>query len=1270
MKKVEQQKAFWLKQLAELPPPPNLPWDKERPPVSSFVRETVATRLPAGAWRDIKSLAAQSGATSHAVLLAALNTLLFRYTGQTDLVIGALLGTGADPARQGIMLLRTRLAGDWKAQELVGHIAAFLREANKHLEPPFRPVLNLLEQQQGAQESGLFNVALLFDEPRSGASAERRQSSATQTAALSRDAATEEPVSPASEAGFAEQLMTCALVLRAREEEGCLALSCEYDAELFEASTAERLAGHLETLLAAMVASPATSLDRLRLLTLTEQQQMLVDWNATETALPKATCIQQLIEAQAKETPEAVAVVFRDQQLTYSELNTRANQVASYLAKLGVGPEALVGLCVERSLDMIVGLLGILKAGGAYLPLDPLYPRERLAFMIEDAHVKVLLTQERLAATLPPGQAPRVRLDADWPLIAAEPGQEVERGVASRQLAYVIYTSGSTGKPKGVMVEHRNVLNFFAGMDERIQHGPGATWLAVTSPSFDISVLELFWTLARGFKVVLYTGDEDSGPAASAGKPASTRPIDFSLFYFSSDQGDGPGGPYRLLTEGARFADEHGFTAVWTPERHFHEFGALYPNPSVTSAALAMITKRVQIRSGSVVAPLHSPIRIAEEWSVVDNLSNGRVAISFASGWMPEDFALSPANYPARKEIMFQHVDVVRRLWRGERVSLPGPLGKDVQVRIFPRPVQKELPLWLTAAGNPETFQMAGTLGMSLLTHLLGQNLEEVNKKVAIYRKAWKEAGHPGRGHVTLMLHTFVGESMESVRATVRAPLIEYLRKSADLIKGYAWAFSAFKHRSAAKEDIDFSTVPKEEMDALLEHSFERYFETSGLFGTPQSCMQIIERLRANDVDEAACLIDFGVSPQVVLDNLKHLDALRRSVTEASQKESASNSIPALIQRHQVTHLQCTPTMAGLLMLDEATPSAFGRLQALLVGGEALPLALARQLRGVTQAALINMYGPTETTIWSSTYEFPSEPVRVSVGRPIANTETYIVDHNLLPVPAGIAGELLIGGAGVARGYLGRPELTAERFIPDPFQANGPKRLYRTGDLARFLPDGNIEVLGRMDNQVKIRGHRVELGEIEALLNEHYAVRQAVVVLRAAADGDKRLVAYVLPREGVTPTRQLMRQYLQERLPDHMVPAQVVFVAAFPQTPNKKIDRNALPAPEPANSERETPFEAPTAGAEEALAGLWSELLEVKRIGRHDNFFELGGHSLLAMQLVGRIRQRFKVDLPLKNLFEHPTVAALAAAIEAMSWSKEAAEPASGPAGAREEVVL
>jgi len=667
--------------------------------------------------------------------------------------------------------------------------------------------------------------------------------------------------------------------------------------------------------------------------------------------------IQEAVERCISKSPDAIALICRGARLTYSELNARANQVAEQLRELGVGSETLVAISVERSLEMVVGLLGILKSGGAYVPLDPTYPKERLAFMLEDANPRVLLTQKSLLDMLPKTGCHILCLDTmEW---GDSKQSDNALPVTNYQsvLAYVMYTSGSTGKPKGVMVEHGNVLNFFTGMDacvplainrrpenardRAVSSGPTnstfpltpalslrereasascatnssvGTWLAVTSPSFDISVLELFWTLSRGFRVVIYPGEE------------------------------------------------------------------------------------------------------------------------------------------------------------AERIE---------------------------------------------------------NRKSKI-------------------------------------------------------------------------------------------------------------------------------------------------------ENSEGYSIPSLIQRHGVTHLQCTPSMASMLLLDERTRKALGQLQALLIGGEPFPAALARDLRAVFKGTLLNMYGPTETTVWSTTWQFPADapPARISIGTPIANTQIYIVDSNLQPVPGG-EGELLIGGAGVARGYFGREQLTAERFISNPFPAaldtQHSPRLYRTGDLARFLPDGCIEHLGRIDHQVKIRGHRVELGEIEAVLNENPAVRESVVLFKKLANGESALAAYIIPREGEKPTREQLRQFARGKLPEHMVPAHFMFMTAFPQTPNKKIDRNAFPTPEigetsvlsDAGSSASRSDNSSTASVcenqndsdksvipvEDALAELWKEVLGLQRVGRHDNFFECGGHSMLAMQLVAKVRKRFKIDFPLKNVFERQTLSGMAEIVEAMSWS-------------------
>jgi natural product biosynthesis luciferase-like monooxygenase protein len=887
-----------------------------------------------------------------------------------------------------------------------------------------------------------------------------------------------------------------------------LSFKLSYEHRRFERPTVERIARLLTSLLDAMAARPDATLGELPRL---PDQDLLTlhSFNDTRAPIPEPACVHEAFEAQVDRTPDSVAVIFRGQSLTYRELDERANRVAHELVSLGVGPDRMVGVFVERSLEMVVGLLAILKAGGAYVPLDPAYPRERISWMLEDTDAPVVLTLDRLRAALPASTATVLALDAfDSKGNAQRPRQRA----TGRNLAYVIFTSGSTGRPKGVQIEHLSVANFFGGMDAVLGTTPGV-WLALTSISFDVSVLEIFWTLARGFTVVVQ--EEVKGAMRAAGPRARRRPIGFSLFYFAADAGE-PGNKYRLLLEGAKFADAHGFDAVWTPERHFHPFGGLYPNPSVTSAAVAVVTTRIGIRAGSVVLPLHSPIRCAEEWSVVDNLSNGRVGLSFASGWHASDFALAPANFKDRRELMARGIETVRALWRGESVTATSGDGKDVQIRMFPPPVQREPRIWITASGNPETFAMAGRMGASILTNLLVMKPQELSANAAVYRKTYREAGHQGDGHITLMLHTFVGRTLEEVRTKVRGPFLEYLRTSTDLINKTRWELTAFAkaddRAAAGGAAMNLDDLSTEDMDAVLDHAFERYFAAAGLFGTPESCLATVDRLRDLDVDEIACLIDFGVDPDAVLASLPQLDELRRrSEPDAEGDETEDYTIPAQIRRNGVTHLQCTPSLLGALAMDDDAASAIGTVKMLLVGGEPLPTALVERLRPQFPGTLLNMYGPTETTIWSTTS--PVEPgARITIGKPIANTTIHILDRHQRRLPVGVPGELLIGGAGVVRGYLARPELTAERFINDPGSTDGD-RLYRTGDLARWLPSGDIEFLGRLDHQIKIRGYRVELGEIESVIGEHPSVRETVVVAREGTGADPRLVAYVVLRK-------------------------------------------------------------------------------------------------------------------------------------------------------------
>lgn len=1017
-----------------------------------------------------------------------------------------------------------------------------------------------------------------------------------------------------------------------------------FDASKLDRNTVLGMQQQATALMQAAEADAHRTLAELPLWGEAERKRVLTEWNATEAPVRAEACVHRLFEEQAARTPSHAAVTCEDNSVTYQELDHRANQLARRLASLGVGPDVLVGLCVERSVEMMVGLLAIHKAGGAYVPLDPSYPKDRIAYMVEDSKVPVLLTQERLRGDLPKHRAAVICLDSDWPSIATESSEPFDGGAEPHHLAYVIYTSGSTGKPKGVMIEHRNVVNFFAGMDHHLGEDAPGVWLAVTSLSFDISVLELCWTLTRGYHVVIATGEERSG-AAPRGAHAA-RPLDFSLFYFSSDESEGVTDKYKLLLDGARYGDQHGFAAVWTPERHFHAFGGLYPNPAVAGAAIAAVTERIKIRAGSVVLPLHHPLRVAEEWSVVDNISKGRVGISFASGWQPNDFVLKPENFADNKNIMLRNIEVVRKLWRGEKVAFPGATGSEVEVGILPRPVQAELPYWVTSAGNPETFIAAGRIGAFVLTHLLGQTVEELNAKLAAYRKAWKDAGHAGEGHVTLMLHTYVGPDENAVREKVRQPLIDYLKSSLNLVKQYAWSFPAFKKREGMEESsasVDLQSLNEEEMQGLLEHSFNRYYETSGLFGTPESCLAMVDSIKSIGVDEVACLIDFGVDSPSVLAHLEYLNELRKQATPR-RAANADYSIPALLSRHQVTHLQCTPSMARMLVLDPAAAPGLRGLRRLMVGGEALQPSLARELKGLINGHLMNMYGPTETTIWSAVHRVDSVDGIVPLGRPLANQEVYILDARQQPVPVGVPGELVIGGKGVVRGYLHRPELTAERFVAHPFRGASGGRVYRTGDLARHRADGTLEFLGRLDHQVKVRGYRIELGEIEASLLTHPGVRETVVVAREDTPGDVRLVAYLVPAGKEAAAAGDLREHLRSRLPDYMVPAHFVNLDALPQTPNGKIDRKALPAPEAGHAPVVAQiFVAPASDLEEQIAAIWKDVLKLPQVGARDNFFDLGGHSLLAVQAHRKLRDALARDLSITDIFRFPTIQSLSA---------------------------
>ncbi|HEX6096257.1 MAG TPA: non-ribosomal peptide synthase/polyketide synthase [Thermoanaerobaculia bacterium] len=863
------QLGFWKEHLAGAPALLELPLDRPRPAEQSHAGATVPVALSPELTASLRTFSQRHGVTLYMTLLSAWGVLLSRLSGQQDIVIGTPVANRQRQELESLIgffvnMLAVRLRLDEKPSvaSLLAQVKETTLAAFAHQELPFEQVVEAVQPQRSLSHSPLAQVTFTWN----------NLEQATDGSTLQLPGLTLAPVPRAHETIQVDLQMLL-------DDAGDVVTGMlVYARDLFDRETIERWTGHFVRLLEAMAADASTDIDALPLLSEAERRQVLASFNDTAVAYPSDALIHQLFERQAAQQPDAVAVVYEDESLTYGELNARANQLAHYLIGLGVKPDDRVAICCPRNAELIVGLLGILKAGGSYVPLDPGYPQERLTWMLEDSAPVALLSHSDVEDLLPETELPVLRLDVDLPVLARRlPASDpVVTGLHARHLAYVIYTSGSTGTPKGVMVEHRNVNR-----------------LVINNP------------------------------------------------YFSAAAGD-------------------------------------------------------------CFAHCANPAFDAATWEIWGALLNGARLLV-----LPPSVVMDPALLDARL--------------------------RDGGVTA----------LWLTV----------------------------------------------------------------------------------------------------------------------------------GLFN-------------------------------------QYVDSL---------------------------------------------PDAFGQLRYLLVGGDALDPKTIRQLlqRERRPAHVVNGYGPTETTTFAITHdirEVADDARSIPLGKPLANTEIYVLDAQGEPVPVGVEGEIYIAGDGVARGYLNRPELTAERFVRNPFRADAEARMYKTGDRGRWLADGTIEFLGRNDFQVKLRGFRIELGEIESKLAQCDGVRDAVVLAREDAPGDKRLVAYLVAAEGTELSVADLRDALSRQLPDYMLPSAFVQLDRLPLTANGKLDRQALPAPE-ATALTAHEYEAPQGPIEEALAALWQELLHVERVGRHDQFFELGGHSLLAVQLISQVRAKFGVELPLRELFVNSSLSALAEAVRAAGAS-------------------
>jgi natural product biosynthesis luciferase-like monooxygenase protein len=1187
--------------------------------------------------RDLKQVARANGASLHCLLLAAFEVLLYRYTDQHEFLIG-ILSSGRTKAdwknTVGYFINPIILRPTFNASDAFdAHLRACrdrLLEALDHSEFPFSSLVERLRPERGGQTAPLIRVMCMLQPSAVG--------DVDLTAAALGSAGSSFRMGDVELQSLDSDFdgLQFDLVFAAIESGESVKAAFQYDSARFLGEDVEGLIADYKTLLQHIVLNPTKTLSRLPLLDARRSQEILQKCKGENPSVPPI-CVHQAIEAQALLTPGAIAIIHQSHQITHTELNQRANRLATYLIDRGVRAETRIGVYLDRSIDMVVAILGIWKAGGAYIPLDPEHPSARTVDVLKKSEAGLIVTCERLRNNIRSFHNPTVvSLEADAAAIQASPAESPIGAVSPDHIAYVMHTSGSTGKPKGVMITHRNVINFFLGMDAKVRCGPADTLLAVTGICFDISVLELFWTLARGCRVVLIDEQASAQRAyrkrISASSPSAN--LRFSLFYFASTATQGDEDKYRLLLDGAKLADENGFEAIWTPERHFHPFGGNYPNPSLTSAALATVTRRVKLRAGSVVLPLQNPIRVAEEWAVVDNLSHGRAGVAFASGWHADDFVFCPENFAHRRQVMREGIEMVRTLWRGESIPATAGSGDRIEVKIYPRPLQPELPIWLTSAGNVDTFVSAADLRANVLTHLLGQDTRDVSNHIARYRQRLSETGaDPATGVVTLMLHTFLDTSEEEVRRQAIEPFKRYLDSSVGLVANLIRTLNL---------DLDVDQMTAKDRDALLTFTAERYMGSSGLFGTKKTILDRLAEFAALGVNEIACLMDFGVDTDSVLRAISQLAEARIQLQRSV--EIQDYSFAAQAQRHGGTMMQCTPALFRSLAADSASRKAIGSMHTLMLGGEPVPLPTVRQAAELGVARILNMYGPTETTIWSAVSVLNPAEENVFIGGPIANTQIYVLDAELAPVREGMAGEIYIGGEGLARGYYGDPELTADRFIPDPFGSVAGGRLYRTGDVGRLRREGRIELTGRADDQFKIRGYRIEPGDIEANLNSAPGVA-AAFVKKVVENDQEGLAAFLVPAESGRLDVETVREFAKSKLPHYMVPNFFYLVAAVPLTSNGKVDRKSLQVPTERISE--APVEDGAQNDMEALiGGIWKAALRRDTLSSDDNFFDVGGHSLLMVQVHHKLQQALGYEFPLLVMLEHPTIRSVASHLE------------------------
>lgn len=1197
-------KNYWLNKLSGELPLIDLPTEKLRPSIKTYNGNSLQLVFTKEEASQLNEFSKANQGSLFSTLLAVFHVLLHRYSGQKDQIIGVPIAgrSHADlEAQIGVFINMLSIRNEVKTNvsfiEFYKSVTENLLEAYQNQLYPFDRLVEELDIPRDTSRSPIFDISISLQN--------------ISLAANKVEDAYQYNTETDEVWGLGAHKSKNDLEFAFEESNDEIICNVIYNTDVYEEAMVRQFMKHYRALAATLTTNPLAHISEVEFLNTDEKTVLTQHFNDTKYDFNTEETTISLFQNIVSEKREELAVVYEGETLTYDELDRLSNQFAHYLQKEhNVSEGDVVGIMLPRSQWLLVSILGIMKMGAVYLPISLEYPQKRTDYILEDSNCKICIDEMHIQ------QFANKATQYDKSV--------VQYALHASQLAYIIYTSGTTGKPKGVMIAHQSLVNFIMAMRQDLELDASDHLLALTSTSFDISILELLYTVCSGILVTIASSNTDFSIFDTYLDEHKEKSTDFSVFFFSSQKGD-ENNKYDLLLKTVKYADQNDFSAVWLPERHFHEFGGIFPAPAVVGASLATITNSLNIRSGSVVLPLHDTIKVAEEWSVVDNLSKGRVSLSIASGWTPNDFVLRPDDFLNRKAKMFQQIEELQKLWKGETVKRVNGVGEEVEVAIFPKPIQKELPIWVTTGGNPETYEMAGKIGANILTHLLGQTLDKLKENIKVYKKALAENGHSvENAKITLMLHTFIGEDVDIVKEMVREPFKSYLKSSLELIGNMLKEF----------RDGDNTNLHEDDLNNLVDLAFERYWQDSALLGTKESVANMVQKIRLIGVTEIACLVDFGLDKDTVVNGLEHLNEVRKEYNLS--KENSQEIRP-------ITAIQTTPSFLKILKSEDHSTDFLKSLKHIIIGGEALSNSLKDEVKELTNATLYNMYGPTETTIWSAMEKLSEAPV--VLGKPIANTQIYVLNEDENMCPVGVTGEIYIGGKGVARGYINKASLTQKKFIPNPFDHNQSERLYKTGDLAKWTADGTLVFLGRKDFQVKVRGHRIELAAIEKTLTAYQDIDQ-VVVLVNEINGEKEIVAFYTGKQKI-PTLDL-RAYIADILPNYMTPTYFIYLHEFPLNFNGKIDKKALSNYNEEHTVSNTNYVAPETEVEKELVEIWKGILDTEKIGIHDDFFELGGHSLKALKLLSEIRKTFNVNLSLEKIFNETTINKLGVYIEAM----------------------